>query len=80
MTSSVITYEIGKQMNQLPFEPQQKVLNFAQNLVVHSHKGKGVGVEGNKLIRFAGSIKSDDIQAMSKAIESGCEKIDEDEW
>lgn len=76
MATSVITHEISKQVNQLPFELQQKVLHFAQNLAVHSPKVKGVmiGIKGKELTRFAGIIKSEDIQAMSKAIESCCEK------
>ena len=82
MTTSVITHEISKQINQLPVELQQKVLHFAQNLAVHSPKVKRmrVGIEGKELTRFASIIKSDEIQVMSKAIESGCEKIDADEW
>jgi flagellar basal body L-ring protein FlgH len=72
MASSVITHEISRQVNQLPFELQQKVLQFAQNLVVNPPKRKGV--EGKELIHFAGVIKPDDIHAMSKAIEAGCER------
>lgn len=67
MATSVITREINKQVNQLPFELQQKVLHFAQNSAVHSPKVEGtiVGIEGKKLTRFAGIIKLKDIQAMS---------------
>jgi len=76
MTGTVITQEIIRQVGKLPYESQQRVLGFAQALAVHSPKG----VEGKHLVRFAGSIRSGDLKAMSKAIEAGCEKIDADEW
>ena len=76
MTGTVITQEIIRQVGKLPYRSQQKVLGFARELDVNSPKG----VEGKNLVRFAGSIKSDDLKEMSKVIEEGCEKIDTDGW
>ena len=74
--ASTITQQIIRQLDQLPFELQRRVLDFAQALVLSLPKG----VPGKQLLRFAGAIGPDDIQAMSQAIEAGCEKVDTDEW
>ncbi len=38
------------------------------------------GKPGHTLTRFAGWIAPDDLALMQEAIESGCERIDFDEW
>lgn len=38
------------------------------------------GVLGSQLLRFAGTIPQDDLNLMSKAINSGCEQVDSNEW
>jgi len=35
------------------------------------------GIPGKQLLRFAGTIDHDDIQAIEQAIEAECEKVDE---
>jgi len=70
--ASAITRQIIKQLDRLPSELQRKVLDFAQALVLSLPKG----VPGKQLLRFAGAIEPDDIQAMSQSIEAGCEKVD----
>jgi len=76
MTRLGITKQIIRQVNQLPLEFQQRVLEYTQALVSSPTKG----TPGKRLLRFAGAIEPDDIQAMTKAIEVGCEKVDADEW
>ncbi len=71
-----IAQQIIKQLDQLPLELQRKVLEFTQALLLSLPKG----VPGKQLLRFAGIIGHDDIQAMSQAIEEGCEKVDTNEW
>jgi len=71
-----ITQQIVKQLDQLPFELQRRVLDFTRALVLSLPRG----VPGKQLLRFAGTIGLDDIQAMSQAIEAGCEKVDRNEW
>ncbi|MFQ5854861.1 MAG: hypothetical protein ACE5LU_04355 [Anaerolineae bacterium] len=76
MTHSVITQQIIRQVDQLPLELQRRILDFAQALALSLPKG----TPGKQLLRFAGIIEPDDIEAMSQAIEAGCEKVDANEW
>ena len=71
MIYSAITQQVIRQLDQLPPELQQKVLDFAQELFLSSLKG----TPGKQLLRFAGVIEPDDIQMMIQAIEAGCEKV-----
>lgn len=75
MTSS--TYNlITKQLERLPEEMQQKVLKYVRRLQKTGLKG----VPGSSITKFAGSISAEDLELMKKEIESGCERIDGDEW
>jgi hypothetical protein len=65
-----------EQIDDLPYELQVRVLDFAKALAISAPKG----VRGEELTRFAGAIPADDLQMMAEAIEDGCEKIDRDEW
>jgi len=76
MTYSVVTKQIISQLDQLPFELQRQVLDFARSLTLSSPKG----TPGKQLLRFAGTIEPDDAQAMIQAIKNGCERVDADEW
>ena len=38
------------------------------------------GVPEKQLLQFAGTINSDDLHAMSDAIEAACEWVDVNEW
>jgi len=76
MTYSVITQQVIRQLNQLPFELQRKVLDFARALALSLPKG----TPGKQLLRFAGVMEPDDIQAMIQAIGAGCGRVDADEW
>lgn len=57
----------------LPPELLHLVLAFVRSLAVK-------GVSGKSLLRFEGSIPSEDLEQMSRAIEEGCEKVDTSEW
>ena len=76
MTHSLIKQEIVKQLDQLPLELQQRVLDFTQALVLSLPKG----VPGKRILRFAGILEPEDAQAMAQAIEAGCEQVDANEW
>lgn len=74
---SSTTYNlITKRLENLPEEMQKKVLKYLKNLQKDSLKG----VAGEQLIKFAGCISNNDLEIMKKEIESGCERIDSDEW
>ncbi len=74
MTSKAIEAEILKNLSQLELENQNKVLRFIKSLL-------GISKPDNtRLLTFAGTIEKGDLALMEKAIEEGCEKIDQNEW
>jgi hypothetical protein len=68
--------EIGDQLRVLPPDEQRLVLDFVRALAA----SKIQGVPGKQLVRFAGTIPSEDLQRMSASIEEGCEQIEINEW
>lgn len=64
--------EILEQLDRLPLELQRRMLAFAQALVLSLPKG----VPGKQLLHFAGILEADDVQAVTEAIEAGCEQVD----
>ncbi len=73
---STIMQNIAKQLNHLSPELQHQVLDFAQALA----KSYPKGVPGKQLLRFSGVMGAEDVQAMTQAIEAGCERVDMNEW
>lgn len=67
--------ELLQQMALLPEDQQQRVLAFVKNLVPATG-----GASGKDLLKFSGAIGQADLQLMAKAIEEGCERIDQSEW
>jgi hypothetical protein len=59
--------QIFEQMDRLTDPQQRKVLDFARAL------GQPLGRPGKDLLRFAGTISGDDLDAMSRALEDRCE-------
>ena len=68
--------EILSHLDSLPYDLQQKVLEFIRSL---SSK-LPTGVSGKDLLRFAGKISKEDIKKMNESIEKGCERVDLSEW
>lgn len=77
MISTTVKKEIMKQVGQLDYEHQRRVLDFARALAVTTGPK---GVPGKQLLPFAGSIPADDLKLMEQAIEDSCEKVDLNEW
>ncbi len=75
MSISIID-EVVEQLKIMPQPLQRQVLDFVRSLV----KVDVRGTPGQQLLRFAGSIPSDDLQLMREAIEQDCERIDVDGW
>ncbi len=73
---STIKQDVIRQLDQLTPELQRQVLDFAHALARSSQKG----VQGKRLLSFSGIMETEDIKAMSEAIESGCERVDMNEW
>ena len=76
MVDAAIKNELSSCLGQLPVEQQRQVLEFARTLTTQPPQG----TRGSSLLRFAGTIDASDLEAMSQAIQDGCERIDADEW
>ena len=76
MVDGTIEQELSTCLGRLPVERQRQVLQFARTLETSPLQG----VRGSTLLQFAGTIDAADLEAMSQAIEDGCERIDADEW
>ena len=68
--------QILDQVSKLPLSQQKLVLNFASSLKRKPPRG----VPAKHLLTFAGCMEVADVEAMSKAIEEGCEKVDVNGW
>ncbi|MGH8558746.1 MAG: hypothetical protein ACRESZ_15095 [Methylococcales bacterium] len=68
--------EISEQLHRLSDKQQRQVLEFARSLVALQIRG----VPGKNLLYLAGTIESDDLSAMSRAIDEGCEQVSVNEW
>ena len=66
--------QINEQVDRLDEAQRRQVLEFARQLAPVA------GVPGRSLMRFAGSIDAADLEAMSRAILEGCEKVDTNGW
>ena len=75
MNNSIVE-KVIEQLQSLPYDFQRQVLEFTRNLALSSPSG----TPGEKLLHFAGSIPSSDVELMREAIEQGCEKVNPDEW
>ncbi|MGH9376873.1 MAG: hypothetical protein ACRD1J_12035 [Terriglobia bacterium] len=72
--STAIRDQIIKQVDRLDDTQRQQLLDFARRLTAPA------GTPGRDLLRFAGAIDPADLEAMSAAIEEGCEKVDPNAW
>jgi len=76
VVDATIEHELSTCLGQLPVEQQRQVLEFARTLAAPTRQG----TRGSDLLRFAGTIDESDLEAITQAIEEGCERIDADEW
>ncbi|MEH1934186.1 MAG: hypothetical protein V7L14_10750 [Nostoc sp.] len=75
MDTSILD-QVIEQLKVMPQDLQSQVLEFARALAGSTIQG----VQGQQLLRFAGSISTDDIQLIREAIEQDCEQVDTNEW
>lgn len=68
--------KVIEQLKSLPSEMQWRVFEFTRALAASTPHG----VPGQQLLRFAGTVPSDDLKLMRQAIEHGCEMVDANEW
>ena len=72
--SQTIKEQIIAQVDRLDDHRRKQVLDFAHRLTAPS------GTPGRALTGFVGSIDPADLDAMAKAIQEGCEKVDPNAW
>lgn len=76
MIDPLIEKQLLTQLSYLRMDQQQRVLDFARFLAMKTP----VGIPGQNLLGFAGTIASNDLKLMSEAIEVGCEQVDLNGW
>ena len=75
MNSEIIS-EATAQMANLPYNLQEKALDFIKKLTLPDKSG----VSGRNLLKYAGLIPLDDLNIMKDVIDNDCRKVDTDEW
>ena len=75
MTLTTLEQEILSQLHTLALPQQHKVLAFVRTLAAAP-----VGVPGNALLTFAGTVDGRDLAALKQAIDDDCEQVNLDEW
>ena len=75
-----LVLEATNQMRILPYNFQERALQFIKELGRELALPKKTGVSGNTLLKYAGFIAPDDLQVMREAIENDCNRVDINEW
>jgi len=76
MISSNIKKKILEDLEKLPAEKQQRVMEYTHALLISQPKpenGKGV-------LKLAGILNDEDSEEMMNIIEEGCEQVNLNEW
>ncbi len=71
-----IVSEAAEQMATLPYNLQERALNFIKELNLSGRNG----ISGRNLLKYAGFIPSADLKIMSEIIDKDCGKPDINEW
>ncbi|HYJ80533.1 MAG TPA: hypothetical protein VEW03_13050 [Longimicrobiaceae bacterium] len=73
---ATIEREIRERLSMLRPDQQRQVLEYARALSEAPERG----VPGKALLRFAGTIPAEEVQAIERAIEEGREGVDPRGW
>jgi hypothetical protein len=76
MNDAVLREELMKHLDQLPPELRRRVLEYSRKLA----RSAANGSPGRQILRFSGILAPDDADAIAREIETGCERVDSDEW
>lgn len=76
MVNPTLERELHQHLQALKPAAQQKVLEFAEALVITRPRG----VPGQELLRFAGTMSDEDAKEMMEAVDEECGKVDGDGW
>ncbi|HTV57060.1 MAG TPA: hypothetical protein VMI06_19365 [Terriglobia bacterium] len=72
--STTLRGQILQQVGRLGESQRQQQLDFPRGLTGRK------GTPGRDVLHSAGDIDPADLEAMSRAIEEGCEKVDPNSW
>ena len=72
--STTIKDQIIEQVDRLDETQRERLLQYARRMAAPG------GTPGRELLRFAGTVDRADLEAISQAIQEGCEKIDPNAW
>ncbi len=75
MALTTLEQEILAHLHTLALPQQREVLAFVRTLAATP-----IGVPGRELFAFAGSIESQELVTLQRAIDEGCEQVNLDEW
>jgi SOS-response transcriptional repressor LexA len=69
-----VRIEIARQVEKLPPDRQNQVLQFVNSLAAEA------GVSGATMRQFAFTLDAESARQITRAIEEGCEQVDVSEW
>jgi len=76
MDDAVLREELMKHLDQLPPKLRRLVLEYSRKLARSAARAP----PGKQLLPFFGTLAPGDADAMAREIETGCERVDPDEW
>jgi hypothetical protein len=79
---STIPEEVTNIVNRLPYDKQQQILDYARSLeqsVPAPMSPLPPGKPARDLLNFHPMLSHEDVEAMKRAIDEGCETIEPDE-
>jgi hypothetical protein len=76
VVSSRIQQDLLRELDRLPPDQQQRVVEFARALAASEQKG----APGDVLLKHFGVISPADAREILGAVEEGCERVDPGEW
>ncbi|MEA2574737.1 MAG: hypothetical protein QOH93_2035 [Chloroflexia bacterium] len=76
MLQTDVRDEIVSHLDKFTVEQQQKVLQIVRSMA----SDVPVGVPGNRLLHYAGTLSKEEAEEMMRVIEEECERIDLSAW
>lgn len=76
MVETSIERDFIEEIHKLDRQQQERVLEFARSLA----NVQSAGIPGKYLLGFAGTIDKEDLRAMARTIDKGCERVNRNEW
>ncbi len=77
MSAAEIHHELLQEIDHLRPDQQERVLKFARRLTVSKFPE---GLSWDEMKKYRGIISQEEAEAMKKAIEEECERIDPEGW